>query len=114
MRIKRSVPARNRHKKVLQGTKGMQHRRRTSYRMGKQAVIRALQYAYRDRRNRKRDFRRLWIQRINAATRLEGVSYSKFIKSMNDNHIELDRKVLAQLAVEEPQAFKTVVATSTK
>ncbi len=114
MRIKRSVPARNRHKKVLQSTKGMQHRRRTSYRMGKQAVIRALQYSYRDRRNRKRDFRRLWIQRINAAARLDGVSYSKFIKQLASNNIELDRKVLAQLAVEEPVAFKYVVTVSTK
>lgn len=114
MRIKRSVPARNRHKKVLQSTKGMQHKRRTSYRMGKQAVIRALQYAYRDRRNRKREFRKLWIQRINAAARQEGVSYSAFIKAMNAKNIELDRKVLAQLAVEEPKAFKSVVATSTK
>ncbi len=114
MRIKRSVPARNRHKKVLQSTKGMQHRRRTSYRMGKQAVIRALQYSYRDRRNRKRDFRRLWIQRINAAARLDGVSYSKFIKQLASNNIELDRKVLAQLAVEEPVAFKHVVTISTK
>ncbi len=114
MRIKRSVPARNRHKKVLQSTKGMQHRRRTSYRMGKQAVIRALQYAYRDRRNRKREFRKLWIQRINAAARQEGVSYSAFIKAMSTKNIELDRKVLAQLAIEEPAAFKSVVATSTK
>ena len=112
MRVKRSVPARAKHKKTLALTKGMQHKRRASYRMGKQAVIRSLQYSYRDRRNWKRDFRALWIQRINAAARINGLSYSKLISQMNQKSIKLDRKVLAELAVNEPAAFSEVVKAS--
>ena len=114
MRVKRSVPARAKHKKTLAKTKGMQHKRRASYRMGKQAVILSLQYAYRDRRNRKRDFRALWIQRINAAARINGISYSKLMNKMTQNSIILDRKVLSELAVSEPIAFAEIVKASTK
>ena len=114
MRVKRSVTARSKHRKTIASTKGMQHRRRSSYRMGKQAVIRALQYAYRDRRNRKREFRKLWTQRINAAAREEGVSYSKLIGLLKTNKVNLDRKVLSELAAREPLAFKAVVKAVTK
>lgn len=109
MRVKRSVTARAKHKKTLSKAKGMQHKRRASYRMGKQAVIRSLQYSYRDRRNRKRDFRALWIQRINAAARLNGTTYSKLTNGLKVKNINLDRKVLSELAVSEPSAFEAVV-----
>ena len=109
MRIKKSVTARNRHKKVLAQAKGMQHNRTRSFRLAKQAVTRALEYSYRDRRNRKRDLRALWITRINAAARLEGTTYAQLIAGLKASNIELDRKVLAELAVSEPNAFSTVV-----
>lgn len=109
MRVKRSVPARARHKKVLAQAKGMQHNRTRSYRLAKQAVTRALEYAYRDRRNRKRDLRALWITRINAAARQEGTTYGKLIAGLKAAKIELDRKVLAELAVNEPKAFTAIV-----
>ena len=109
MRVKRSVTARNRHKKILKQAKGMQHARTRSYRLAKQAVTRALQYAYRDRRNRKRDLRGLWITRINAAARIEGTTYGKFIAALKASNIELDRKILSELAVNEPAAFTAVV-----
>ncbi len=109
MRVKKSVTARNRHKKVLAQAKGMQHARTRSYRLAKQAVTRALVYQYRDRRNKRRDLRGLWITRINAAVRLEGTTYGKFIAGLKKANIELDRKVLAELAVSEPQAFTAVV-----
>lgn len=109
MRVKRSVPARAKHKKILAAAKGMQHNRTRSFRLAKQAVIRALQYAYRDRRNLKRDLRSLWITRINAAARIEGTTYGKLIAGLKAKNIELDRKVLAELAVNEPAAFKAVV-----
>lgn len=112
MRVKRSVTARNRHKKVLKQAKGMQHNRTRSYRMAKQAVTRALEYAYRDRRNRRRDFRALWITRINAAARLEGTTYGKLIAGLKGAKIELDRKILAELAVSEPHAFSTIVKSA--
>jgi len=112
MRVKRSVTARNRHKKILKQAKGMQHNRTRSYRLAKQAVTRALEYAYRDRRNRKRDLRGLWITRINAAVRLEGTTYGKFIAGLKSAKIELDRKVLAELAVSEPAAFKAIVSSA--
>jgi len=112
MRVKRSVTARNRHKKVLKQAKGMQHNRTRSYRMAKQAVTRALEYAYRDRRNRRRDLRALWITRINAAARLEGTTYGKLIAGLKGAKIELDRKVLAELAVSEPNAFSTIVKSA--
>lgn len=114
MRVKKSVTARNRHKKILAQTKGMQHNRTRSYRLAKQAVTRALQYAYRDRRNRRRDLRALWITRINAASRLEGVTYGKLIAALKGAKIDLDRKVLAELAVSEPKAFAAIVKTATK
>jgi len=111
MRVKKSVTARNRHKKVLAQAKGMQHNRTRSYRLAKQAVTRALVYQYRDRRNGRRELRALWITRINAAVRLEGTTYGRFIASLKAAKIELDRKVLAELAVSEPQAFKAIVAS---
>jgi large subunit ribosomal protein L20 len=114
MRVKRGVTARARHNKVLKAAKGMQHNRTRSYRLAKQAVTRALEYGYRDRRNKKRDLRGLWITRINAAARAEGTTYGKFIASLKAAKIELDRKVLAELAVNEPAAFTAIVKTATK
>jgi len=109
MRVKRGVTARAKHKKILKAAKGMQHNRTRSFRMAKQGVIKALQYAYRDRRNRKRDLRGLWITRINAAARENGTTYGKLIASLKSAHIELDRKVLSELAVSEPKAFTAIV-----
>ena len=104
-RVKRGVTARARHKKVLAAAKGYRGRRNTAYRIAKQAVVRAGQYAYRDRRQRKRHFRALWIVRINAAARECGLSYNRFINGLKRSGIELDRKVLADLAVFEKAAF---------
>ena len=112
MRVKRGVTARAKHKKILKAAKGMQHNRTRSFRLAKQAVIRALQYAYRDRRNKKRDLRGLWITRINAAARENGTTYGKLIAGLKAAHIELDRKVLAELAVNEPKAFTTIVKST--
>lgn len=109
MRVKRGVTARAKHKKILKAAKGMQHNRTRSFRMAKQGVIRSLQYAYRDRRNKKRDLRALWITRINAAARQEGTTYAKLIAGMKAKNIELDRKVLAEIAVKEPKAFSAIV-----
>ncbi len=109
MRVKRGVTARARHKKVLVKAKGMQHNRTRSYRLAKQAVIRSLQYSYRDRRNKKRDLRSLWITRINAAARESGVTYSKLVLGLKNAGVKLDRKVLAELAVNEPHAFASIV-----
>ena len=109
MRVKRGVPARNKHKKILQQTKGMQHYRRRSYRLGKQGVIKAHRYSYRDRRNRKRDLRSLWITRINNASRELGISYSQLIAGMKAKNITIDRKMLSELAVNNPDAFKAIV-----
>jgi len=114
MRVKRGVPARAKHKKILKAAKGMQHNRTRSFRMAKQGVIRALQYAYRDRRNRKRDLRGLWITRINAAARENGTTYGKLIAGIKQSGVELDRKVLAEMAVNEPKAFAAVVKTVSK
>jgi large subunit ribosomal protein L20 len=108
MRVKRGVTARAKHKKILKQAKGMQHNRTRSYRLAKQAVIRALQYAYRDRRNKKRDLRSLWITRINAAARENDTTYGKLIAGLKGANIELDRKVLAELAVNEPKAFTAI------
>jgi large subunit ribosomal protein L20 len=108
MRIKRSVPARKKHKKILKSAKGMQHYRTRSFRLAKQGVIKSLRYAYRDRRNRKRDLRALWITRINNAARENGTSYSQLINGMKRKGIELDRKVLADLAVNEPTTFAEI------
>jgi large subunit ribosomal protein L20 len=114
MRVKRGVPARAKHKKILNAAKGMQHYRTRSYRLAKQGVIKALRYAYRDRRNRKRDLRALWITRINNAAREYGMSYSKLINGMKKQGIVLDRKILSDLAVNEPAAFKAIVETVKK
>lgn len=109
MRVKRGVTSHKKHKKVMKQTKGMQHARRSSIKLGRQGVIRSLQYAYRDRRNKKRDFRQLWITRINAAVREHGVSYSTFMASLKKNNVEVDRKILAELAVSEPKAIEALV-----
>ena len=109
MRVKRGVSARAKHKKILKAAKGMQHNRTRSFKLAKQGVIRALQYAYRDRRNKKRDLRGLWITRINAAARENGTTYGQLINSLKKANVELDRKVLAELAVSDSAAFGTVV-----
>lgn len=108
-RVKRGVTARARHKKVLAQAKGYRGRRSTVYRIAKQAVMRAGQYAYRDRRNKKRVFRALWITRINAAVREHGVTYSVFMNGLRRASIELDRKVLADMAVTDKPAFAAIV-----
>jgi large subunit ribosomal protein L20 len=108
-RVKRGVTARARHKKVLELAKGFRGRRKNVYRIAKQAVMKAGQYAYRDRRNRKRVFRRLWIARINAASRSHGITYSRFMAGIKKAAIDLDRKVLADLAVNDPAAFGSIV-----
>ncbi|HPF31210.1 MAG TPA: 50S ribosomal protein L20 [Candidatus Saccharibacteria bacterium] len=112
MRVKRGVPANAKHKKILKLAKGMQHNRTRSYRLAKQAVIRALQYAYRDRRNKKRDLRSLWITRINAASRELGITYADLISSLKKSNIQIDRKILSELAVNEPRAFAEIVKQS--
>ena len=108
-RVKRGVTARARHKKVLALAKGYRGRRKNVYRIAKQAVMKAGQYAYRDRRQRKRQFRQLWIVRINAGARENGLSYSKFMNGLKKAAIEIDRKVLADLAVFEKAAFAQLV-----
>ena len=108
-RVKRGVVARARHKKVLDQAKGYYNARRKVYKVAKQAVMKAGQYAYRDRRARKRDFRALWIVRINAAARECGLSYSRFINGLQKAAIEIDRKVLADLAVQDKPAFSRIV-----
>ncbi|NRB42273.1 MAG: 50S ribosomal protein L20 [Pseudomonadales bacterium] len=108
-RVKRGVVARRRHKKVLKLAKGYYGARSRVFRVAKQAVIKAGQYAYRDRRQRKRQFRSLWITRINAASRLNGLSYSRFINGLKKAEIVLDRRVLADLAVHDKEAFAAVV-----
>ena len=108
-RVKRGVTARARHKKILALAKGFRGRRKNVFRIAKQAVMKAGQYAYRDRRTRKRVFRRLWIARINAATRQLGVSYSKFMAGLKKAQIDIDRKVLADMAVNDPAAFGSIV-----
>lgn len=114
MRIKRSVPARAKHKKILKAAKGMQHYRTRSFRLAKQGVIKALVYAYRDRRTKKRDLRSLWITRINAAARENGTTYGKLIANLKSSGVELDRKVLAEMAVSDPKAFAAIVKSVTK
>ena len=112
MRVKRGVAARNKHKKILQAAKGMQHNRTRSYRLAKQAVIRSLQYAYRDRRNKIRDLRGLWITRINAAARENGTTYGKLIAGLKKAGVELDRKTLAELAATDSTAFAAIVKSA--
>ena len=108
-RVKRGVTARARHKKVLALAKGFRGRRKNVFRIAKQAVMKAGQYAYRDRRAKKREFRRLWIARINAGSRALGLTYSKFMAGLKKLSIEIDRKVLADMAVNDPAAFGSIV-----
>ena len=108
-RVKRGVTAHARHKKILVQAKGYRGRRKNVYRIAKQAVMKAGQYAYRDRRAKKREFRRLWIARINAGSRALGLTYSKFVAGLKKAKIDLDRKVLADLAVNDPAAFGSIV-----
>ena len=113
-RVKRGTIARARHKKVLKQAKGYYGARSRVYRVAVQAVTKAGQYAYRDRRQRKRQFRQLWIARINAAARQEGITYSVFINGLNKAGIKVDRKILAHLAVNEPESFKKLVKEAMK
>lgn len=112
--VKRGVTAHARHKKVLKLAKGYRGRSKSCYRIALQRVEKALQYAYRDRRNRKRDFRGLWIQRINAGVREHGLTYSRFINGLTKAGIDIDRKVLSDLAIHEPVAFKAIVDQAQK
>lgn len=114
MRVKRGVTTHAKHQKIRKSTKGMTHPHRASIKRGKQAVTKSLQFAYRDRRNRKRSFRALWNARINAGARLNGTTYSRLIASLKAAKIELDRKVLAELAVNEPKAFEAVIKAASK
>jgi len=109
MRVKRGVTSHQRHNKIRKATKGMTRPNRSSIKRGKQAVIKSLQHAYRDRRNKKRSFRALWNARINAAARINGTTYSKLIAGLKSANITLDRKVLSELAVNEPVAFEAIV-----
>lgn len=114
MRVKRGVTSRAKHNKIRKATKGYSHPNRVSVRRGRQAVTKSLQYATRDRKNRKRTFRELWNARINAGARLNGTTYSKLIAGLKKANITLDRKVLAELAVNEPKAFTAVVKAAKK
>ena len=108
-RVKRGVTSRAKHKKVLKAVKGQWGRRKNTIRVARQAMEKSMQYAYRDRRNKKREFKSIWIQRINAGVRAEGLTYSKFIHGLNKSGIKLDRKILAEIAYDNPEAFKTIV-----
>ena len=108
-RVKRGVTSHAKHKKVLKAVKGQWGRRKNTIRVAKQAMEKAMQYAYRDRRNKKREFKSLWIQRINAGVRAEGLTYSKFINGLSKSGIKLDRKILAEIAYDNPEAFKIIV-----
>ena len=108
-RTKRGVTSPAKHKKVLKAVKGQWGRRKNTIRVARQAMEKAMQYAYRDRRNKKRTFKSLWIQRINAGVRAEGLTYSKFINGLNKSGIKMDRKILAEIAYDNPEAFKTIV-----
>ena len=113
-RVKRGVTAHARHKKILDQAKGYRGRRKNVYRVAKEAVMKAGEYAYRDRRNKKRVFRALWIARINAATRECGLSYSVFMNGLKKSSIEVDRKVLADIAMNDPEGFKAIVEAVAK
>jgi large subunit ribosomal protein L20 len=108
-RVKRGVTSHAKHKKVLDQAKGFYGRRKNTIRIAKQAVEKSMQYAYRDRKNKKRSFRALWIQRINAAVREFDLTYSRFIDGLAKAGIEIDRKVLSEIAIHEPEAFKAIV-----
>jgi large subunit ribosomal protein L20 len=114
MRVKRGVAGHKRHQKIRKATKGMSHPNRVSIKRGRQTITKSLQYATRDRRNRKRTFRQLWNARINAAARLNGTTYSKLMANLKSSHIMLDRKVLSEIAVNEPKAFAEIVKTAQK
>src|SRR6201994_4311668 len=114
MRVKRGVAAHRKHVKIRKATKGYSHPNRVSVKRGRQTVVKSLQFATRDRKNRKRTFRQLWNARINAAARLNGTTYSKLIAALKAANITLDRKVLSELAVNEPKAFEAVVKASQK
>ncbi len=114
MRVKRGVAAHAKHKKLRQQTKGYSLIRRASVKHARQAILKALTYSYRDRRNKKRDLRGLWIMRINAASSALGISYSQFMGALKKQGVILDRKVLADLAVREPKAFEAIVQTARK
>ena len=111
-RVKRSVNAKKKRRATLERTKGYRGQANSSYKRAKEALLKADSYAYRDRRNKKRDFRRLWIQRINAAARREGMSYSTFMHGLNLAGVELDRKVLADIAVRDPETFRRFADTA--
>jgi len=108
-KVKRGVVTHARHRKVIDAAKGYYGRRKNVFRVAKQAVDKARQYAYRDRRVRKRDFRSLWIQRINAAVRAHGMTYSQFIFGLSKTDFDLDRKILSEIAISEPQTFNEIV-----
>ena len=108
-RVSRGVVTKEKHKKIFKKAKGFYGRRKNVFRVAVQAVERSMQYAYRDRRSKKRDFRGLWIQRINAGVRMHGLTYSQFISGLKKATIEIDRKVLAELAVNQPETFKLLV-----
>lgn len=112
MRVKRSVTARKRHKRILKLTKGMGHGRRASYRKAHEAILKALSYQYRDRRNLKRDIRSVWITRISAAAKSNNISYSQLMANLEKSQIKLNRKILAELATNHPLAFKALVEQS--
>ncbi|HJY48984.1 MAG TPA: 50S ribosomal protein L20 [Stellaceae bacterium] len=111
-RVKRGVTTHARHKKVLELAKGYRGRGSTAYRVAIEKVEKALRYAYRDRRNRKRDFRALWIQRINAGARQHGLTYSQFMHGIKLAGLDLDRKVLSDIAIREPEAFQAIAVTA--
>ena len=113
-RVKRGVTAHSRHKKIISAAKGYRGRRKNTFRAAIQAVEKGLQYAYRDRKVRKRNFRSLWIQRINASVRQQGLTYGNFINGLRLSGVEVDRKNLADLAVKEPEAFKRLIELSKK
>ncbi len=114
MRVKRGVASHKRHNKIRRATRGMTKAHRSSIKRGKQATTKALQYAYRDRRNRKRTLRQLWNARINAGARLHGTTYSRLVAGLKNAGIILDRKILAELAVNKPAAFRAVVDAAKK
>jgi len=108
-RVKRGVTSRAKHKKVLKAVKGQWGRRKNTIRIARQAMEKSMQYAYRDRRNKKREFKSLWIQRINAGVRSEGLTYSRFINGLTKSGIKIDRKILAEIAYDNPEAFKAII-----
>jgi len=109
VRVKRGTTAHKRRKNVLKHTKGFRWGRKSKYKLAKEALLHAWKYAYRDRRTKKREFRKLWQTRINSACRKQGLTYSKFIKLLKDKKIEIDRKILANLAKDNPQIFEKIV-----